>query len=114
VTIQANAATTFTLTVNGETRRVRIDDPATPLLWVLRDTLQLTGSKFGCAFGICGACTVRLDGEAVRSHIVPSEAPPSGMGEPPYPSVAPAIVNAIHAASGRRVRRLPLDPVPAA
>lgn len=50
-------------------------------------------------------------GEApvIETHIVPSEAEPSGMGEPPYPSVAPAIVNAIYAASGRRVRRLPLD-----
>ena len=45
----------------------------------------------------------------IETHITPSEAPPSGMGEPPYPSVAPAIVNAIYAASGRRVRRLPLE-----
>jgi aerobic-type carbon monoxide dehydrogenase small subunit (CoxS/CutS family) len=56
----------FSLTVNG--RRHTVDAaPDTPLLWVLRDTLGLTGTKFGCGIGECGACTVHLDGKAVRS-----------------------------------------------
>ncbi|WP_140632684.1 (2Fe-2S)-binding protein [Methylibium rhizosphaerae] len=46
-------------------------DPAMPLLWALRDVLQLTGTKFGCGVAACGACTVRLDGEAVRSCVTP-------------------------------------------
>jgi len=60
----------FTLTVNG--RKVTAEaDPATPLLWVLRDTLGLTGTKFGCGASLCGACTVHLDGRAVRSCVTP-------------------------------------------
>jgi isoquinoline 1-oxidoreductase alpha subunit len=54
------------LSINGEIREVD-DDPTTPLLWVLRDTLGLTGTKFGCGMQLCGACTVHLDGDAVRS-----------------------------------------------
>ena len=46
-------------------------DPTTPLLWVLREKLQLTGTKFGCGVALCGACTVHLDGEAVRSCVTP-------------------------------------------
>src|SRR5436305_14087863 len=45
--------------------------PATPLLWVLRESLGLTGTKFGCGMALCGACTVHLDGEAVRSCVTP-------------------------------------------
>ncbi|HEX9081933.1 MAG TPA: (2Fe-2S)-binding protein [Holophagaceae bacterium] len=60
----------FQLTVNGRRRSVDAD-PDTPLLWVLRDTLGLTGTKFGCGQGICGSCTVHLDGKAVRSCQVP-------------------------------------------
>ena len=56
----------ITFTVNGIPRSVEVD-PATPLLWVLRDTLSLTGTKFGCGMALCGACTVHLDGGAVRS-----------------------------------------------
>jgi isoquinoline 1-oxidoreductase subunit alpha len=54
------------LNINRTARTVDVD-PATPLLWVLRDTLGLTGTKFGCGRGLCGACTVLLRGEAVRS-----------------------------------------------
>ena len=60
----------FTLTVNG--RKVILEaDAATPLLWVLRDTLGLTGTKFGCGASLCGACTVHLDGRAIRSCMTP-------------------------------------------
>jgi len=54
------------LNVNGTLRTANVD-PTTPLLWVLRDALNLTGTKYGCGMGLCGACTVHLDGEAVRS-----------------------------------------------
>ncbi|MGO8817664.1 MAG: (2Fe-2S)-binding protein [Terriglobia bacterium] len=54
------------LSVNGEQFSAELD-PAMPLLWALRDVLNLTGTKFGCGMGLCGACTVHLDGEAVRS-----------------------------------------------
>jgi isoquinoline 1-oxidoreductase alpha subunit len=59
-----------TLTVNGLKREVEVD-PTTPLLWVLRESLGLTGTKFGCGAAQCGACTVHLDGEAVRSCVTP-------------------------------------------
>lgn len=58
------------LTVNQQ-RHVVACDESTPLLWVLRDHLRLTGTKFGCGIGQCGACTVLLDGEALRSCILP-------------------------------------------
>ncbi len=61
---------TFELTVNGLNTTVEAL-PDTPLLWVLRDLLNLTGTKFGCGAGLCGACTVHLDGEAIRSCSVP-------------------------------------------
>jgi len=58
------------LTVNQ--KKCELDlDPTTPLLWVLREKLQLTGTKFGCGMALCGACTVHLDGEAVRSCVTP-------------------------------------------
>lgn len=56
----------FTLKLNGETRTVDAE-PGTPLLWVIRDDLKLTGTKFGCGVASCGACTVHLDGEPSRS-----------------------------------------------
>jgi isoquinoline 1-oxidoreductase alpha subunit len=62
--------TIITLRVNGQEQTVDVS-PATPLLWVLRDTLGLTGTKYGCGIGECGACTVHLDGEAVRSCTIP-------------------------------------------
>jgi isoquinoline 1-oxidoreductase alpha subunit len=61
------------LTINGERRRVEVE-PDTPLLWVLRDTLGLTGTKYGCGLAQCGACTVLMGGEAVRSCQLPAEA----------------------------------------
>jgi isoquinoline 1-oxidoreductase alpha subunit len=61
------------LTVNGTTREVDAPDEM-PLLWVLRDVLGLTGTKFGCGMAQCGACTVHLDGEAVRSCVLPVSA----------------------------------------
>ena len=54
------------LTINGETRQVDLPDEV-PLLWALRDGLNMTGTKFGCGVAACGACTVQIDGEAVRS-----------------------------------------------
>jgi len=61
------------LTVNGKARQVDAD-PATPLLWVLREQLGLTGTKYGCGIAQCGACTVHLDGAPVRSCVVPADA----------------------------------------
>jgi isoquinoline 1-oxidoreductase subunit alpha len=58
------------LLVNGKTHEIEVA-PETPLLWVLRDVLALTGTKFGCGMGLCGACTVHMDGEAVRSCQTP-------------------------------------------
>ena len=60
----------FTITVNGKKRVVDVD-PDTPLLWVLRDALDLKGTKFGCGMSLCGACTVHLDGVPTRSCITP-------------------------------------------
>jgi len=62
-----------TLTVNGQTRTVDVE-PDTPLLWVLRDTLGLTGTRFGCGIAACGACTVHLNGRAVRTCTLPVSA----------------------------------------
>jgi isoquinoline 1-oxidoreductase alpha subunit len=61
------------LTVNEKQHKVTAP-PNTPLLWVLRDTLSLTGTKYGCGMGLCGACTVHLDGQAVRSCQTPVSA----------------------------------------
>jgi aerobic-type carbon monoxide dehydrogenase small subunit (CoxS/CutS family) len=56
----------FAITVNGSRRDVAVDED-TPLVWILRDTLSLTGTKFGCGVGVCGACTVLENGKAIRS-----------------------------------------------
>jgi isoquinoline 1-oxidoreductase alpha subunit len=61
---------TFALTVNGQTKEVTVD-PGTPLLWALREDLKLTGTKYGCGIGTCGACTLHLGGVATRSCLVP-------------------------------------------
>jgi isoquinoline 1-oxidoreductase alpha subunit len=58
------------ITINGKAHEVDAD-PTMPLLWALRDLLNLTGTKFGCGAGLCGACTVHLDGKAVRSCVLP-------------------------------------------
>jgi isoquinoline 1-oxidoreductase subunit alpha len=57
-------------TVNGNTSRVDVE-PDTPLLWVIRENLGLTGTKYGCGMALCGACTVHVEGEAVRSCVTP-------------------------------------------
>ena len=62
----------FTIKVNGANHRVDVDGD-TPLLWVLRDVLGMTGTKFGCGMGLCGACTVHLNGAAIRSCVTPVE-----------------------------------------
>ena len=64
---------TYTLNVNGKTETVDAD-PAMPLLWVLRDKLNLVGTKFGCGVASCGACTVHLDGDVARACITPISA----------------------------------------
>ncbi|GJE46633.1 (2Fe-2S)-binding protein [Methylobacterium soli] len=61
----------MSLDVNGRAARVTVDDPETPLLYVLRDDLGLHGPRFGCGLGQCGSCTVHVDGQAVRSCITP-------------------------------------------
>ena len=60
----------ITININGQNRQLD-DDPKTPLLWVLRDSLDMTGTKYGCGIAQCGACTVLLDGQAVRSCSLP-------------------------------------------
>lgn len=65
--------TSFILNINGQSRTVEVE-PDTPLLWVLRDSLDLIGTKFGCGIAQCGACTVHLDGNPVRSCTLPVSA----------------------------------------
>lgn len=65
--------TTINFTVNGQPQSLDID-PSTPLLWTLRDHLQMTGTKFGCGVGMCGACTVHFNGAATRSCVLPAQA----------------------------------------
>jgi isoquinoline 1-oxidoreductase subunit alpha len=81
------------LSVNGQERTIDVS-PDMPLLWVLRDVLELTGTKFGCGIAQCGACTVHLDGTAVRSCVVPVRAAEGkavttieGIGTPEAPHV---------------------------
>lgn len=63
----------LSLNINGTDRTVDVE-PDTPLLWVLRDTLGMNGTKFGCGAALCGACTVHIDGQAARSCVTPVEA----------------------------------------
>ena len=99
----------FNLTVNGEVRVVDVD-PDTPLLYVLRDNLALKGPKFGCGLAQCGACTVHVDGEAVRSCVLPIDDAQGravttleGLGTSAKPVEAPA---GLHRRAGRAVRLL--------
>ena len=69
----AKEAEVITLNVNGKSRTLDVEDDA-PLLWVLRDELGLTGTKFGCGIAQCGACTVHLDGVATRTCVLPVSA----------------------------------------
>jgi isoquinoline 1-oxidoreductase alpha subunit len=62
-----------TLNINGKTVRLDVD-PSTPVLWALRDNLALTGTKFGCGVAACGACTVHMDGQPIRSCVTPISA----------------------------------------
>jgi isoquinoline 1-oxidoreductase alpha subunit len=78
------------LKVNGESKSVEVDGD-TPVLWVLRDVLGMTGTKFGCGLGMCGACTVHIDGLAVRSCITTLD------------SVAGKNINTIESLSGNRI-----------
>jgi isoquinoline 1-oxidoreductase alpha subunit len=67
----------ITITVNGQSRSLDLE-PDTPLLWAIRETLGLTGTKFGCGISACGACTVHLNGRAVRSCTLPISAADGG------------------------------------
>jgi aerobic-type carbon monoxide dehydrogenase small subunit (CoxS/CutS family) len=79
------------LLINNSSRDVDVA-PDTPLLWVLRDKLNLTGTKYGCGMGLCGACTVHLDGEAVRSCLTPV----SSVGEKKITTVEGLSVSSQH------------------
>jgi isoquinoline 1-oxidoreductase subunit alpha len=63
----------YNLKINGKSRQVDVD-PSTPVLWVLRDSLNMVGTKFGCGMAQCGACTIHLDGNAIRSCVLPVSA----------------------------------------
>ena len=63
----------LTLTITDQEKKLDVD-PSTPLLWVLRDTLAMTGTKFGCGAALCGACTVHMNGQAIRSCVTPVSA----------------------------------------
>jgi isoquinoline 1-oxidoreductase alpha subunit len=73
IILERGAMPEYTITVNGQELTVKAD-ASMPLLWVLRDRLNLTGTKHGCGKGLCGACTVHIDGEAVRSCVTPISA----------------------------------------
>src|SRR3954465_2312294 len=64
----------FTLKVNGQAHQVEVDDPEMPLLYALRNVLGLSNPHFGCGLGQCGACTVHINGEAIRSCVMPMSA----------------------------------------
>ena len=93
------------LKVNGASREVEVDDPDVPLLYVLRNDLGLTGTRFGCGLAQCGACTVLVDGQALRSCVAPARAlvgrdvlTIEGLGSPERPDVLQAAFIAEQAA----------------
>jgi nicotinate dehydrogenase subunit A len=97
--------TKFALRVNGATRDVELDDPDTPLLYVLRNDLGLTGTRFGCGLAQCGACTVMVGGRATRSCVTPARAAVGqdvttieGLGSPQQPDPVQAAFIAEQAA----------------
>lgn len=83
--------TTYTLNINGKKQEVDVD-PSTPILWVLRDHLNLVGTKYGCGIAQCGACTIHLDGKATRSCILPV----SSIGEQKITTIEGLSENADH------------------
>jgi xanthine dehydrogenase iron-sulfur cluster and FAD-binding subunit A len=87
-------------TLNGKSQSVETV-PSMPLLWVLRDTIGLPGTKFGCGMALCGACTVHVNGQPMRRSIAVASSKPTFTN-------TPAVANAIFAAIGKRVRRLPI------
>ena len=96
---------TLTLQVNGAARVVELPDPDTPLLYVLRNELDLTGTHFGCGLAQCGACTVLVDGQAARSCVTPASAAVGktvttveGLGSPDRPDPVQAAFIAEQAA----------------
>lgn len=72
-TVNITIVATFNLSINGQKHQVDVD-PDTPILWVLRDHLNLVGTKYGCGIAMCGACTIHLDGVALRSCQLPVSA----------------------------------------
>jgi aerobic-type carbon monoxide dehydrogenase small subunit (CoxS/CutS family) len=82
---------TYTLVINGNTQEVEVD-PATPMLWVLRDHLRLVGTKYGCGIAQCGACTIHLGENAVRS----CQLPVSAVGERPITTIEGLSENGDH------------------
>ena len=74
------------LNINGKVRDVQAE-PDTPLLWVIREQVGLTGTKYGCGIGACGACTVHVNGQPTRSCTMPASADPSKPCAPPMRAV---------------------------
>jgi isoquinoline 1-oxidoreductase alpha subunit len=82
---------TYNLKINGQTRQVDVD-PTTPMLWVLREHLNMPGTKYGCGIAMCGACTVHLNGNAVRS----CQLPVSSIGDKEITTIEGLSVNGDH------------------
>src|SRR5947199_10722717 len=78
---RGNTFMQFTLNINGKSQTVDVE-PETPLLWVLRDTIGLTGTKYGCGIARCGACTIHVDGQAMKACQLPASAAVGGRSRP--------------------------------